>query len=206
MSDVSAAPSAQLVLPGSWWRIPVADEDASKRAIHNLADRVTKKIDEFAQLRADLRRDLTLLADEAREGGAGELYLALEIVPGFPIPMSLAVFWPDLNVMGSLPSEPASVIDIVKVALDSLPDAADYTDAETAELGASVTYRRCKTIEHPADGETPAYSTLLVDYWVAVPGTQHVALLSFSTTFPHQRERMLELFKVIVESLRWDAP
>ena len=56
-----------------------------------------------------------------------------------------------------------------------------------------------------ADGDVPAYSTFVVDHWVAVPNTQHVALLSFSTTFPYERERMLELFAVIVASLRWDT-
>lgn len=200
-----AGPSAQIVLPGSWWTIPVGNEEMTKRAIHNLAERVTNKQDEFATLRAELRRDLNRLADEAREGGAGELHLALEIVPGMPIPMSLAVFWPDLDVLGSFPSDPRSVIDIVQGALESLPDNGDYVDQELAVLGSSTTYRRCKTVEHPAEGETPEYSTLIVDYWVAVPGTQHVALLSFSTTFPHERELLLELFKVIVESLRWDS-
>lgn len=203
-SDVSnKGPSAQIVLPGSWWTIPVTDEDASKRAIHALANKVTNKMDDFARLRADLRRQLTELTDTAREGGAGELYLALEIVPGMPIPMSIAVFWPDLNVLGSTPSDSSTVIELVRIALQSASDAGEYTDEEVATLGASATFRRCKTITHEADGDVPEYSTLVVDYWVAVPGTQHVALLSFSTNFPHERELMIELFKTIVESLRW---
>lgn len=204
MSEKTAGPAAQIVLPGSWWKIPVADEEGTKRAIRGLADKVTNKVDEFARLRADLRRELTKLTDEAREGGARELFIALEIVPGFAIPMSLALFWPDLNVLGSLPSNSASVIDIVKVALTSLPDAAEYTEQEVIPLGDTSTFRRCKTVEHPADGDTPAYSTFMVDYWVAVPQSQHVALLSFSTNFPEEREMILELFNVIVASLRWE--
>jgi hypothetical protein len=195
----------QLVLPGTWWNIPVHDAEASKRAIHALANRVTHRMDSFARLRGDLRAQLTELADKAREGGAEQVYLALEIVPGAPLPMSLAVSWPDIDVLGSTPSKPESVIELVRIALSSLPDAADYQDEEVAELGGTATLRRCKIIEHPADGEVGAYDSLVVDYWIAVPGTQNVALLTFSTSIVEERELVLQLFRVMIETLRWTA-
>ena len=204
MSPGTRPPGVQIVLPGSWWRIPVHDEDASKRAIQGLASRVTRRMDEFARLRGDLRKQLTELADTARDGGADQVFLAVEIVPGAPLPMSLSVFWPDTVVLGSTASKPGTVIALVREALSSLPDADEYGDEEIATLGGTETLRRCKTIEHPAEGEIDAYETLIVDYWVAVPGSQRVALLTFSTTVQGERELLLTLFKVMVESLRWD--
>jgi hypothetical protein len=200
-----ATGSVQLVLPGTWWNIPVHDAEASKRAIHALANRVTHRMDSFARLRGDLRAQLTELADKARDGGAEQVYLALEIVPGAPLPMSLAVSWPDIDVLGSTPSKPESVIELVRIALSSLPDAVDYQDEEVAELGGTATLRRCKIIEHPSDGEVGAYDSLVVDYWIAVPGTQNVALLTFSTSIVEERELVLQLFRVMIETLRWTA-
>jgi hypothetical protein len=162
-------------------------------------------MDSFARLRGDLRAQLTELADKARDGGAEQVYLALEIVPGAPLPMSLAVSWPDIDVLGSTPSKPESVIELVRIALSSLPDAVDYQDEEVAELGGTATLRRCKIIEHPADGEVGAYDSLVVDYWIAVPGTQNVALLTFSTSIVEERELVLQLFRVMIETLRWTA-
>jgi len=204
MSREASAPGVQIVLPGSWWNIPVHDEEASARAIRALANKVTNRMDEFARVRGDLRSELTALADKAREGGTEQLFLALEIVPGAVLPMSLAVFWPDLDLLGSRPSDPQSVIDMVRQSLASLPDSDEYGDDEVAVLGDTTTYRRCTTIEHPADGDVEAYETLVVDYWIAVPNTQRVALLTFSTNIAGERELLLQLFRVMVESLRWD--
>ncbi|GAB3392892.1 hypothetical protein GCM10027568_21010 [Humibacter soli] len=206
MSAKAKAPGVQIVLPGSWWNIPVHDPDASKRAIHALANRVTNRMDSFARLRGDLRSQLTELADKAREGGADQVYLALEIVPGAMLPMSLAVSWPDIDVLGSTPSKSQTVIDLVRIALESLPDAADYTDVEAAELGGTATLRRCRTVEHAADGDVGSYESLIVDYWIAVPGTQNVALLTFSTSITEERELVLQLFRVMIETLRWAPP
>ncbi|MCL2515070.1 MAG: hypothetical protein FWF16_03885 [Microbacteriaceae bacterium] len=197
-------PGVQIVLPGSWWKIPVGDVEASKRAIQTLADRITNHVDAFAQLRRDLRTELTELANKARDGGADQLFLALEIVPGATLPMSLALFWPDIDVLGSTPSDPKTVIELVRGALAALPDSGDYGDLEQATLGDTEAWRRSRTIEHPAEGEREAYETFIVDYWVAVPGMQRVALLTFSTTVPGERELLLQLFRVMVESLRWD--
>ncbi|GAB3800017.1 hypothetical protein GCM10028798_13900 [Humibacter antri] len=204
MSGSATSPGVQIVLPGSWWKIPVGDEQAAARAIHALADKVTKRMDAFVRLRRDLRTQLTELADTARDGGADQVFLALEIVPGTTLPMSLALFWPDIDVLGSTPSKPASVVALVREALQALPDAAEYADQEEVMLGGTQTWRRSKTIVHPADGDVGEYETFVVDYWVAVPGSQRVALLTFSTTIPGERELLLQLFRVMVESMRWD--
>jgi hypothetical protein len=204
MSGSAKSPGVQIVLPGSWWKIPVGDEEAATRAIHALANKVTNRMDAFARLRGDLRKQLTELAETARAGGAEQVFLALEIVPGTTLPMSLALFWPDIDVLGSTPSKPQTVIALVREALEALPDAAEYSDQEEAVLGGTQTWRRSRTIVHPADGDVGEYETFVVDYWVAVPGSQRVALLTFSTTIPGERELLLQLFRVMVESMRWD--
>lgn len=204
MTNGTKTPGVQIVLPGSWWKIPVGDAEAANRSIRALAEKITNRVDEFAQLRRDLRAELTQLAEKARDGGADQLFLAIEIVPGAPLPMSLALFWPEIDVLGSTPSDPKTVIALVREALGSRPDAETYGDQEQATLGGTETWRRSHTIEHPADGDVDAYETFVVDYWIAVPGMQRVALLTFSTTVPGERELLLELFRVMVESMRWD--
>lgn len=192
-----------LVLPGTWWSIDLIDEDASRRSVRALVHTVLGRDDRLARQRAELRASTDALATKAREGGASDLYIAHELVPGLSVPISLTVFWPQQPVLGSKPSDPRSVIDLVRVGLSAQPGADAYSDEVVEDLGQTSTWRRCTLVANEADGDVPAFGTLIVEYWVAVPGTQRVVLLTFSTGFLQARDKMLEMFRAMVALIAW---
>jgi hypothetical protein len=192
-----------LVLPGSWWTVDLADRAGDERSIRRMAERLLGTHDRLARQRAELRAHMTELVEKAREGGAANLYIALEFSPGVGLPLSLSVFWPPEIVIGSVPSTPSTVIELVRASLDSLDSAPSYESGDVEELGTSSAWRRWRIVTSPADGDMPEIATLLVDYWVAVPGTQRVVLLTFSTPLVDEREALLEMFRIIVGLIRW---
>jgi hypothetical protein len=197
-------PDLRLALPGSWGRVDLDSPEAIVSSVRKLVTRLAGRADHAASLRADLRAQLGSLADRAAEGGASEMYFAIEIVPGLPVPVSLTIFWPPNLVTGSLPSRPGTVIELVQDALVSLDDNAGYGDQLVQELAGTMTLRRTKVLVNPATDELPEYSTLIVDYWMAVPGTQRVVLLTFSTTLVELKAQMLELFRATVAVIHWE--
>ncbi|MHA7985461.1 hypothetical protein ACX9R5_06600 [Rathayibacter sp. CAU 1779] len=199
----SEVPEMDLVLPGSWWSIDLANDDASRRSVRALVEKVLGTDDRLARQRAELRTSTENLAAKAREGKATDLYIALELVPGLNLPMSLTVFWPEQPVLGSKPSTPRSVIDLVREGLSAQPGANEYTDEIVEDLGETSTWRRCTLFANPAHDDVPAFDNLIVDYWIAVPGTQRVVLLTFSTPFVQEKEKMLELFRAMVALTKW---
>jgi hypothetical protein len=200
-------PGMDLVLPGSWWTVDLADPAADERSIHRMAERLLGTHDRLARQRAQLRASMASLVGKAREGGATDLYVALEMSPGVGLPLSLTVFWPPEIVLGSVPSTPSTVIELVRASLGSLDSAPSYEDGRVEDLGATSTLRRWRIVTSPADGDMPELGMLLVDYWIAVPGTQRVVLLTFSTPLVDEREALLEMFRIMVALIRWtDLP
>lgn len=199
-------PELKLVLPGVWGTIDLESEETVAASVRKLVTRLAGHADRAASLRADLRRQLTALAAEAGAGRASELYFAIEVVPGLPVPLSLAVYWPPTTILGSLPTNPDSVIDLVIEALRSREDSGEFNDVARERFGDTATWRRTKTLVNPAEGEIPEHQTLIVDYWVAVPGTQRVVLLTFSTTLVEAKQQLLELFRTIVSVSDWAEP
>jgi hypothetical protein len=199
-------PDLKLVLPGVWGTIDLETDATIASTVRKLVSRLAGHADRAASLRADLRRQLTTLAEEARTGGAAELYFAIEAVPGLPVPLSLAVYWPPTDILGSLPTNPDTVIDSVIAALTSREGSNEFQDVARERFGDTATWRRTKTLMNPAEGEIPEHHTLLVDYWLAVPGTQRVLLLTFSTTLVEAKEQLLELFRTMVSVVEWAEP
>lgn len=201
-------PDMDLVLPGRWGTIDLTDAETSRRAVRTVVAQAIGRRDDMAAQRARLRAQTEALAAQAREGGATDLYIALELVPGLAVPLSLTVFWPAQAVLGSSPSAPETVIDRVHELLATRDDDHDDSDDLIEDLGETATLRRCRLVHNDADADTdaPAYDTLIVDYWLAVPGTQHVVLLTFSTPFLQGAEQVLALFRAMVNVIRWHDP
>lgn len=197
-------PDLRLALPGTWGRVDLDSPEAIASSIRKLVSRLAGRADKAASFRAELRAQFSRLADKAAAGGASEIYFAIEVVPGLPLPASLTVFWPDEVITGSVPTRPATVIELVQEALVSSPEAKGYQDLLVEELAGTVTLRRTKVLENPETVELPAHETLLVDYWLAVPGTQRVVLLTFSSTLLKVKESLLELFRATVGAIHWE--
>jgi hypothetical protein len=202
----SDVPEMDLVLPGSWWSVDLRDEAASRQSAKGLAEKLLGRDDRLVSQRAELRRSTEELAAKAREGGAANLYIALEIASGLAVPLSLTVFWPAEPVLGSKPSTPSSVIELVREALLERGGQGDYTDELVEDLGRTSTWRRCTLVHNEADGDRPAFDNLVVDYWLAVPGTRRVVLLTFSSSFVQAKDKLLDMFRAMVSLTAWRDP
>lgn len=204
---MSALPEFDLALPGSWWSIPLDDEATATRAIRRLVAEVAGRSDEDARLRADLRRRFAAAAQQAMGAEAKQLYLCREIVPGVMLPSSLTVYWPPLTLPPGAPDGGASG-DLADVAgLRLLLGAPDDGQAEEEfAVAGTVGLRRDRLLVSPPEeegGEGPEVTTVLADYWVVLPGSRQVVLLSFACGMPLLRTELVGLFDLVVATLRW---
>ncbi|QNO38146.1 hypothetical protein H4J02_03705 [Protaetiibacter sp. SSC-01] len=197
----------RFALPGSWARIPLESEATALRAVRKLTEQVTGRKEELATLRAELRARFTGVVEAAREGGAEELYIGLELVPGIPLPAWAAVF----------PADPAQ-LDLASVGFADLTRGVDFAVGDAPEGGSSETiddprsrvravrhaWRRTTDVSH--DGVERSFELVEADYWVAAADPNRVALITFSTALAEYEEEMLELFDAVIGTLRWPVP
>ena len=117
------------VLPGTWGRVDLSTKESLARTVRSLIDRQVGKADALAQLRAELRGRLTLVAEKARDGGAVEFHFSQEIAPGVPFSASIAVFLPDIELSAADTLSPS---DLSKQLGKTLVDSGILEDADIA--------------------------------------------------------------------------
>jgi hypothetical protein len=208
---VSTLPIPRFVLPGSWGRVDLTTEASSRRSIRKIAETATRRREELAPMRADLRDRFQQAADLAREGGASDLYVAFELAKGVPLPAWLTVFQPDLE---STDFTALGLTDLNTV----LDQAAKSTDERVAERREDLhdgaihavrqTWRRQTRV---LEGEgnlavDQTFEILEADYWLAASNPNRIALLTFSTAYAEYEEEMLNLFDAVINTIRWPAP
>ena len=206
-------PELRLRLPGSWWNIPLTDLEEAKASIRRLVDRAAGSRDDRAADRERYRRQLLDAAEAAIAGSGRAMHIALEIVEGLPIPVSVTVFAPDMRLTPAIGTDGLAVMAILEKGLARAaetpadPDAAAPPTAETRSdrfrVGESEVLRRLRheTTTY-GDEQVPG---LAVDYWITVPGAKRVALLSFSTALTGMDDIMLGFFDSIVQASFWQA-
>lgn len=195
----------KLLLPGSWWTIPLENPEDTKASIHRLVAKVSGRADELATLRADLRRRFTSAAQTAREGSASEFYISLEIAPGVPLPASLSVLWPEVYLPSSIEGGDALLAEVRAYVGES--GAEGTASIEDVVLDDTVGLRRTSLTVGPAlpdDPDSPEVTTLEADYWIVVPGTLQLVVLSFASTLGEIDAALLILFDAIVATAKWD--
>jgi len=197
----------RFALPGRWARIPLESKAEALRAVRKLTEQVTGRKEELATLRADLRSRFTRVVETASEGGAEELYIGLELVPGIPLPAWAAVFPADpeqldLNAVGF--AELSRGLDF---AVGSAPDGgtSETLDDERGRVHA-VRHAWRRTTQLAADDVEREFDLVEADYWVAAADPNRVALITFSTALAEYEAEMLELFDAVVGTLRWPVP
>jgi hypothetical protein len=87
----------RFVLPGKWSRVELTDEASSRRTVRRLIEESIGTRDDLARQRSELRRLLQPAVDSAREVGAVDLYIAVELADGVPLPAWLMVFLPSIE-------------------------------------------------------------------------------------------------------------
>lgn len=188
-------------LPGQWWRIPVQDPEAAARSIRAFVSHTVGKSDEHAQLRADVRRQLTTSTDEARSAQGREVYLTGEIAPGVPLSITLTTYRPELPTQFS-----ASLgVDMTAESFASrLRSRAADADVEVWVEGDVAVVRDFRS-QLATDEEGNEERTLRLDYWLLHAGTTESPLLSFTTPvlWDEATDAVVELIDAIISTVDW---
>ncbi len=207
----------RLHFPGTWWQIPLADNDAARDSARRLIVESIGRADQHARLRAELRRRLESAITEARAANARRFAIAIEIVPDIPIPAFLSVFDPGTDLDSARSAAAGDVMDILvrgferaSPATDAAPLSAPTMTSEKFQrfaVGDSQVVRRVRYRVIPADGDIPEVTNLIVEFWMTVPGRKRVVLLSFASPAAALADPLQNLFGAIVASAEWnDSP
>ncbi len=200
--------SPHFSLPGSWARIPLESRANTLASIRRMTERVTGRQDQLATMRAELRERFTKAADIAREGGASELFIGLELIPGVPLPAWAAIFPADYDAVDLRELGIDDARRAVEFAVGAAPDGGETRrsdiDAPTPIHAVRHAFRR-RTEGREGDSEY-AFDLVEADYWIVASNPNRLALLTFSTAFAEYEDEMLELFDAVVSTLRWSVP
>jgi hypothetical protein len=193
---------ATLTLPKSWMAIPLGDRDKTTDVVRSLVQRTVGRADEHVHLRAGLRSRMIEAISEAERANAIGFWVAIEVVPKVPLPAFAALYHPSSNVGEGTDGSPAAVM------AELLPGFATATSPapeieECFALGDSLVYRSQRVVTPPPEDEQPQNANLIVDFWITVPGTTELRLLSFSSAAPELADSLGNLFSSIVATLRW---
>ncbi|NQX12288.1 hypothetical protein HQQ80_11680 [Microbacteriaceae bacterium VKM Ac-2855] len=205
MTSVDVQPDLEFVLPGSWRAIPLDDPQRERAAVRRLVADTVGSRDDRAKLRAELREAFATMAARAREAGGRDLYLAGELIPGLSIPSALVVAWPDLRVPGQDAARPEAAASLLREALVEATNA-DPTEFSDAVAAGSGVVRRARRTRPDAEAEglaSAAGETVIVDYWLTVPSSERVVVLSFSSALAELEEALLALYDAIVSTVLW---
>lgn len=201
-----ALPRLRLRLPGQWWQVPLHDTAQARDSVKRLVERQVGKGDDRARLRAELRGQFLAALESAIDGDGQSLHIALDVVEGTPISATLAVMLPPLGMTPAVGTASEAVIDVLERGMREVPGAPTDTFARVpAGGGTALRMLRHETRQVRDDeGAASELPSLIVDYWVAVPGTKRVMLLSFMTVFVELEEIMVGFFDAIVRVIAWD--
>ncbi|SFC85168.1 hypothetical protein SAMN04487968_112118 [Nocardioides terrae] len=190
-------------LPGEWWRIPLREgADVTTSSIRAFVQRSMGRDDARAQTRADLRAHLARAASEAVEGGGVEMYFALELAPGVPIPITLTTYRPQLPARLSFESGLAAAADSFASTLSNMSPTSVVTNWH--DDGAAVI--RDVRLRYVTSETGEQIEDLRVDYWLMKAGSEEQFLMAFSTPLIWEEELqpMSEMLDAIVRTVSWE--
>lgn len=198
-------PTLRFRLPGDWWAVSLSDRDAALASAKRLVRHRVGAQDERAALRARLLRDFGLAIDEAIGGGGQQLLIAIQIVDTIPLPITIAVYLPELDLVPAVGTRAEAVLDVLEQGLDARGGA----DAERGRVVAAghpaIREHRIRRIDAGGGDDRAPLDTLVADYWLSVPGHKRFVLVSVSTPFAELQEAMLQFFDAIVRAAYWQS-
>lgn len=205
---VETAPDRRLgfLLPGRWWHIDLADGADVVRQVRLMSREVVGKQDDRAQLRRDVQVSVEKAALAAADAGASDFYFAVEVVPGVPIPASLAVYRPELPA-GVLAVDLEQAADGLATSLRRLhPSAA--VDSMPAAQEHFALVRSVRTMVGPTFAATGVERAeeLVVSYWALRNDAVRPLLLSFTSALVSMKDELVPLFDAIVSTVEWSEP
>ena len=199
-----AAP--RFVLPGSWGRVDLRSEAASRTSIRKVAERATGRREELATVRAEIRERFNRAADAARGSSATDLYIAFELAKGVPLPAWLTVYAPEIEATDFQALGLNDLATMLERGIETSDD--EVTTAETPVVDDIRAIRQSwRRVAHVSEGDLERdFDILEADYWLATTHPNRIALMTFSTAFVEWEQEMLGLFDAVVKTIRWAAP
>lgn len=181
-----------LILPGTWASIPLADETARAARISALVRQQIGSSDRLATRRRQFRDELAKSAKQAADAGAVAFAMALELFPGIPLSGAM------ISIFEPWPNGGAGAED------DDLAArlAAAYPDAEVLATEAGPIARKATpgVQSYSAATSTPS---LDLDYWAPVPDGSRVLATNVSLPMAPDPAPFTELFDSVMGSLIW---
>ncbi len=209
MTVAESLPRLNFRLPGDWWTTSLRDRDTAVSAASRLIRHRIGPQDDRAALRARLHHDFTVAIDEAMRGGAQQLFLAVQVAAGMPLPISITVYLPDVELVPAIGTRGDRVLDVLERGLDAVQagPVGDLGEFERLEAAGTAGLRtvRVRQVESGRDDDRGEFDVLVADYWLAVPGRKRVLLVSFSSSFAALRDPLLRFFDAIMRQADWAA-
>jgi hypothetical protein len=196
-----ALPELRFRLPGAWWQVPLHDHETARVSVRDLVRRQLGRSDELAGLRGELSRRLLDGLERAIDGDGLSMQIALSIVPQVPLPAHFTVFLPEIGMTPAIGTSAAAVMGVLEKTLT----AGGKIDATAHRFGIRESeVLRTHRVRLPQEpDETPP--TLIADYWVTVPRSKRVLLITFSTGLVDIGDEMLGLFDSIIAASYWKS-
>lgn len=198
-------------LPGQWLHLLPDEPELSAARIRDHVERVVGKHDDMAQVRALMRDRLKEGLEVAGAGQAESMFICRQLTPKVPMSAVMTVFSPsELRIAPAVGTSPEAVIDMLRRALERKGEPG-IEDAVELELPDSRALRMHRVDRRPVAEQAPSIkqSFLIVDYWVARPGTKEVLLVNMFSPLGDIPNVMLSFFDSIVRLSRFeplDAP
>jgi hypothetical protein len=183
-----------LVVPEDWWRLPLTDEAALRRAVDTMVDRRFRGVDDQPLLRRDTAQALLDRAHRARAGGGVDMYLTADLVDGLPLALSLVV---------SLVPLPPGFVSLPALAREMEDDDTRPALVELS-VGPAVRRQRIAAVDASELGAPRDQEMLQVDYTLLGP-EDSLLLLTFSSPLVAVADALAELFEAVANTVRWTA-
>lgn len=189
----SAAAGVQLATPGYWWDLPL-DPSTRDQEIAALIDERIERYPQLAESRSEVTALLRQLAAEAADLGA--VFSSQFGILGDAPPLAGNVL---VVTQSPAPSPIESLLAQVQALEDSLASRtiglAEVGVVELPSAGPAVRRRARQSITFP--GADAGIDAVLVQYYVPVPGTEAVALMTFTSPTVRDEEALVELFDAV---------
>lgn len=202
---IAASSQLRFRLPGEWISLDPQDAEASAHTAR-IARELVGTADDAAGARRRVRSGLDEAVSSAREARARLLLLCREIAPGIPIPVSISVHDP-VQVTPAVGTGAEQVMRAFELSLPHTSEP-DLDTATRLALDGSIALRLHSVTgqEIEEDGQRVTQNRLAARYWITVPGTKQVALVSVATPLGDIPHAMLRFFDAIVAAAYWADP
>jgi hypothetical protein len=201
-ASTSAVPrDLRIATPANWFDLDLKPSTSAESIVRLVDERVGGGAEQ-ADNRRELVRILRKATVDAREQQAVFASVLSDVIEGRPVAGSVIV---SLAADGTpAPGDAKARVEDLQVRLAQPGGAIAGAATETRELiaGWALRARRRMTVEPPGlEGHPVEVESL--QYFVPLPGSTDLVLLSFSTPNLGLADPMVELFDAMAESLQW---